>query len=172
VLGSLPASIPACIALVQHLPTGFVEPFARFLRTNTALQVALVASRTPPRPGTILIAAEERHLVLSPSGAFLGSDTPLYDGYRPSATLLLRSLAEVLGEAAIGVILSGIGQDGTPGLLEMHARGALTIAQDEASSIVYGMPRAAAEAGAARRILPLGRIAPLLLETVAKRRHL
>jgi chemotaxis response regulator CheB len=94
---------------------------------------------------------------------FVGQDGPAYGGHKPSVSILFRSLAEVFGAGTVGVILTGIGNDGTSGLLDMKARGGLTIAQDESTSAVYGMPKAARDAGAADRILALPYIAPSLV---------
>lgn len=168
VLGALPASLPACVALVQHLPASFVASFADYLRTRTALDVVLVqpGPGIPARPGRLAIAAAEHHLVaLSPRLLGASPDPPLR-GHRPSATVLFRSLARFIGDRAVGVILTGIGDDGVDGLLELHARGAVTLAQDQQTSMVYGMPRAAAARGAVTHVLPLSEIAAAIRQAV------
>jgi two-component system chemotaxis response regulator CheB len=170
ILGRLPADFPACLAVVQHVPVGFAEPFARFLRTTTPLEVVVVSRRAEPRPGCILVAPDDRHLIAAADRAFLPHDAPALRGHRPSATLLFRSLAQVFGATALGVVLTGIGDDGAAGLAEMRRAGALTFAQDEASSAIWGMPRAAIEAGGAVETLPLTAIAERLLVAVRARR--
>lgn len=170
VLARLPADFPACLAVVQHVPVGFAEPFARFLRTTTPLEVVVVSRRVEARPGCILVAPDDRHLVASADRAFVPLDAPALRGHRPSATLLFRSLAQVFGASALGVVLTGIGDDGAAGLAEMRRAGALTLAQDEASSAIWGMPRAAIEAGGAVETLPLAAIAERLLVAVRPRR--
>lgn len=170
ILGRLPADFPACLAVVQHVPVGFAEPFARFLRTTTPLEVVVVSRRVEARPGCILVAPDDRHLVAAADRAFLPQDAPALRGHRPSATLLFRSLAQVFGATALGVVLTGIGDDGAAGLAEMRRAGALTLAQDEASSAIWGMPRAAIEAGGAVETLPLSAIAERLLLAVRARR--
>jgi len=167
VLGALPPDFPGCVALVQHLPSGFVAPFERFLAERLELAVAVVHARTLPRSGTLLLPADDRHLVLADDGAFVVSDAPAIAGHRPSATRLFESLARVEADRAIGVILSGMGDDGAAGLLALKRAGGETIAQDEATSAIFGMPRAAIERGAATQVLPLGSIAALLCRLAA-----
>ncbi|HYQ28150.1 MAG TPA: chemotaxis protein CheB [Polyangiaceae bacterium] len=152
VLAGLPATLPAAVAIVQHLPKGFARAFAEFLRSRTALPVTVVSQRIPIGPGHVYIADDDRHLVVADARHFAPSDEPEIEGHRPAVDALLRSLAP-LKRNACGVVMSGIGRDGTQGLLELKARGGLTLAQNEASSGVYGMPRAALEAKAAERAL-------------------
>lgn len=168
VLGALPASLPACVAIVQHLPPGFVSSFATYLRSRTPLEVMLVEPGSPvdPKPGRLLLAAGDHHLVASSTRTFLASADPPLRGHRPSATVLFSSLARVFGDLAIGVILTGIGDDGATGLAELRARGALTFGQDEATSAVYGMPSAAVKVGAVARVLPLPEIAGAIRRAV------
>ena len=153
VLAGLPAMLPAAVGVVQHLPKGFARAFAEFLRSRTALPVAVVARRTPIEPGHVYLPDDDRHLVAADAGHFAPSDTPELDGHRPAVDAFFLSLAQVVRRHASGVIMSGIGRDGTRGLGEMKARGALTLVQNEASSGVFGMPRAALEAKAAERAL-------------------
>ncbi|MDB4969326.1 MAG: response regulator receiver modulated CheB methylesterase [Myxococcales bacterium] len=169
VLGALPPDFPGCVALVQHLPNGFMAPFERFLAERLELTVAVVHARTLPRPGTLLLPADDRHLLLADDGAFVVSDTPPLGGHRPSATRLFESLARVEASRAVGVILSGMGDDGAAGLLALKRTGAETVAQNEATSAIYGMPRAAVERGAATQVLPLGSIAALLCRLAVER---
>ncbi len=161
VLGALPAALPACVAIVQHLPGGFIASFATYLRSRTPLEVMLVEPGAPAevRPGRLLIAAGDHHLVASSPRLFVASPEPPLRGHRPSATMLFSSIAREHGARAIGVILTGIGDDGAVGLGELRARGALTLGQDEATSAVYGMPNAADKLGAVARVLPLPEIA-------------
>jgi two-component system chemotaxis response regulator CheB len=134
-LETLPRDFPACVALVQHLPRGFVDPFRRFLSEHLALSIGIVTTRTKPRPGTLLIGPDDHHLVMSSDdGAFVSSNTPPVAGHRPSATLLFESLARVRGSSAAGVVLSGMGDDGASGLLSLRRAGGETIAQDAATS--------------------------------------
>jgi two-component system chemotaxis response regulator CheB len=160
-LGGLPAALPACVALVQHLPASFVPAFAGYLRSRTALEVVIVepGPGLEARPGRVLLAAPDHHLVAVSPRVLAATAEPPLRGHRPSATLLFRSLAAQMGDRAVGVILTGIGDDGASGLLELRARGALTIGQDQQTSTVFGMPHAAAQLGAVARVLPLPEIA-------------
>jgi two-component system, chemotaxis family, protein-glutamate methylesterase/glutaminase len=168
VLGALPADFPACVALVQHIPSGFAGPLATFLRGVTKLSVQIVSDRVQPAPGTVLIATDDRHLVAEAGGRFAAIDTPPLGGHRPSVNVLFGSLAKVFGRQTAGVVLTGIGDDGAVGLAEMRAQGAVTIAQDKASSAVYGMPKAAVEKNAASLVLPLDQIALELVRLVGR----
>jgi two-component system chemotaxis response regulator CheB len=152
-LKEFPKGFPACFAVVQHLPRGFAPAFAEYLATRLRLGVRIAEEGTRVVPGIVMVAPDDRHLVARNTKQFGAEDSPPMDTHRPAATVLFRSLARVFGNNAAGVVLSGIGQDGVAGLREMQQAGALTLAQDEASSAVYGMPRAAAESGAAARSL-------------------
>jgi two-component system chemotaxis response regulator CheB len=165
VLSRLPRNFGASIAVVQHMLPGFAPSFVRFLRMYTALPVQLVGEPTTLRPGTVFVAADEQDLVAGSGGIF--ATAPQRNiGHRPSADALFHSLARTHGSAAVGVVLSGIGSDGAAGLLAMRDAGALTIAQNEQTSAVYGMPRAARENGAATRILALEEIGDALMAAV------
>jgi len=153
VLAGLPPNLPAAVAVVQHLPKGYARAFAEFLRSRTSLPVSVVARRTPIEAGNVYVADDDRHLVLADARHLAPGEEPEIEGHRPAVNALLRSLAQVLGRNACGVVMSGIGRDGTSGLLDLKARGALTMVQSEASSGVFGMPRAALEAKAAERAL-------------------
>lgn len=148
-LSELPRDFPAAIAVVQHLPVGFAQAFLEFLQGRQGLPVALVHARTAIRPGTIYLACDDRHLVATDTQHLGPSSAPAVQGHRPSADALLQSLAATFGARAAGVVLSGIGDDGVAGLRALRDRGGLTLAQDQSSSGVYGMPRAAFETGAA-----------------------
>ena len=161
VLSQLPSDFEGCVAVVQHLLPGFADSFAAYLRAHSRLRVELAAQAIRPSRATVIVASDHRHLVLHAPGRFASSDAPPpggRGGYRPSADLLFHSLAESCGADAVGVVLSGMGDDGAAGLLAMRKAGALTIAQDEATSAVSGMPLAAREIGAASHVLPLEEI--------------
>lgn len=163
ILGGLPKSFPAAIAVVQHLPAGFTAAFARFLGSITPLEVTVVERAAPLRPATVYLAAEDRHLAVSRAGV-ASEGGPAENGFRPSASVLFRTLAVAFGAGAIGVILSGIGNDGVSGLDAVQAQGGLTIAQNEETSVVYGMPRAAVAAGVCKLVLDVQAIAGTLIE--------
>ncbi|MGB0499257.1 MAG: protein-glutamate methylesterase/protein-glutamine glutaminase [Rubricella sp.] len=163
VLAGLPPSLPP-IVIVQHMPEAYTARFARRLDSTLAWDVAEATEGEAVAPGMIRIAPGDRHLSVSPSGGrlllSLGNGPPV-SGHRPSVDWLMQSVA---GAAlpAVGVLLTGMGRDGARGLAAMRAAGCPTLAQDEATSTVYGMPRVAAEIGAAEEILPLGAIASRL----------
>lgn len=148
VLRQLGADFPAGIAVVQHLPGNFAASFADYLRSRTQLAVQVVAAARPIQPATVYLSSEDRHLIAMAGGMLGVSDEAPIFGHRPSVDRLFRSLAEQYGRSAVGVILSGLGRDGSAGLLEMRRRGAITLAQDADSAAVDGMTGAARELGA------------------------
>jgi len=169
VLGSLPAELPICLAIVQHLPKGFAPSFVSFLQARCSLTVRLAEPGMVPRPATVVLAPDDRHLELI-DGRFALTAGPPVEGHRPSGTVLLRSLA-ALGSSAIGVVLSGIGRDGADGLRAMRDRHAITFAQNATTSVVYGMPRAAVETGGAQHVLPVGEIGAAIAAALGPRRR-
>jgi two-component system chemotaxis response regulator CheB len=155
----------APVVIAQHIPAGFSAAFARRLDTVTPLRAHEAADGELLAPGHAYVAPGDAHLRVEESGAGLRarlSHDEKVNRHRPSVDVLMHSVAKAAGPAAVGVILTGMGADGAAGLLAMHAAGAATIAQDEATSLVYGMPREAALRGAAEVILPLGDIAAQL----------
>jgi len=161
VLEALPVSSPG-IVIVQHMPEKFTEAFARRLDTLCELEVKEAADGDAVLRGRALIAPGNRHMLLQRSGAryhVAVKDGPLVSRHRPSVDVLFRSAAHTAGANALGIIMTGMGDDGAHGLLEMRQAGASTIAQDEATSVVFGMPKEAIALGATDRILPLDRLA-------------
>jgi two-component system, chemotaxis family, protein-glutamate methylesterase/glutaminase len=171
ILASMPADAPA-IVVVQHMPSPFTAAFARRLDSICAIRVREAADADTLEQGTALIAPGNRHLSLvrnRPNAVevILDEGAPV-NRHRPSVDILFNSAARVLGSSAIGVLLTGMGADGANGLLELRKTGAMTIAQDQATSVVFGMPRAAIEAGAAVHVLPLQQIAETLIAASAR----
>jgi two-component system chemotaxis response regulator CheB len=161
VLEALPAAVPG-IVIVQHMPEKFTEAFARRLNGLCAVEVKEAEDGDTVLRGRVLIAPGDRHTLLQRSGAryYVSVKTgPLVSRHRPSVDVLFRSAARYAGANALGIIMTGMGDDGARGLLEMRQAGAPTIAQDEASSVVFGMPKEAIALGAAERILPLDHLA-------------
>jgi two-component system chemotaxis response regulator CheB len=159
-LRGFPADGPG-VAVVQHMPATFIPRFAARLRESLPLDVRQAEDGMPIGPGRVVIAPGDRHLLVEcpgggPPVARLSGDPPV-SGHCPSVDVLFTSVARC-GRPAVGVLLTGMGQDGAEGLLRMKDAGALTIAQDAGTSAVYGMPRAAVALGAARLVLPLPRI--------------
>lgn len=161
VLEALPTASPG-IVIVQHMPEKFTEAFARRLDGLCELEVKEAADGDAVLRGRALIAPGNRHLLLQRSGAryyVAVKDGPLVSRHRPSVDVLFRSAAHSVGPNGLGIIMTGMGDDGAHGLLEMKQAGALTVAQDEASSVVFGMPKEAIALGAADKVLPLNLLA-------------
>jgi two-component system chemotaxis response regulator CheB len=166
---SLPADAPGTV-IVQHIPGGFSASFANRLNDVCAMEVREAKDGDRVVPGVILVAPGGWHMVLTKSGAdYLVriKDGPLVHYQKPAVDILFQSVAKTAGANAIGVILTGMGSDGAKGLLAMRESGSLTIAQDEATSLVFGMPKEAIALGAASEILPLHTIAGRVLKYVA-----
>jgi two-component system, chemotaxis family, protein-glutamate methylesterase/glutaminase len=152
VLGAIPATFAIPILVVQHMATGFTEGFARWLNDQVPLTVRL-AGAGPAGPG-IWVAPEGAHLTLNGANRLVLDERDDAGPHRPSADVLLRSVAASAGACGVAVVLSGMGRDGAAGLGEVKRAGGLTIAQDEGSSAVFGMPKAAAERGAELVLAP------------------
>lgn len=162
----LPASFPAPILVVQHLATGFAEGLAGWLDRATPLGVRVARDGEPLRPGVVYVAPDDRHLGAE-GGRVLLSDAAPVEGFRPAGSFLFESVARAYGPRACALILTGIGRDGVAGLPPIRKAGGLVLAQDEASSVVYGMPGAAVAGGLADQIVPLEGIAERLQAVVA-----
>lgn len=165
VLSRFPADMPG-IVITQHIPAGFSRAFANRLNEICALSVREAASGDLVRPGLALVAPGNFHMLAQRAGEgyrVVVKDGPPVCYQRPSVDVLFGSVAEAAGAEAVGVILTGMGSDGAQGLLRMRQAGARTVAQDEATSVVYGMPREAARVGAAERVMPLDKIAGSIL---------
>lgn len=156
-----PARTPPILA-VQHLAEGFVDGLVRWLEGRTALSVRLAERDVIMEPGHVYIAPDGCHLGVSRMGRIELTPDPAEDGFRPSATHLLRSVAHVYGPRSMGILLSGMGRDGATGLLEMHKAGGVTVVQDKASCVVFGMPGEAVRLGAADHVLAPAAIAQLI----------
>lgn len=171
VLTRMPADAPAMM-LAQHMPESFTHSFAQRLDSLSAMTVKEAAHNERVLPGHAYLAPGHSHLRVRRSGAYyyteLSQSEPV-NRHRPSVDVLFDSAAQVLGSNALGAILTGMGKDGAAGLLRMRQAGAYTIAQDEASCVVYGMPKAAVELGAAHEICPLGDVARRLLDRLSLR---
>jgi two-component system chemotaxis response regulator CheB len=160
ILEVLPAASPG-IVIVQHMPEKFTEAFARRLDGLCQMEVKEAADGDTVLRGRVLIAPGDRHMLLQRSGAryyVSVKEGPLVSRHRPSVDVLFRSAARYAGANAVGIIMTGMGDDGARGLLEMKNAGAYTVAQDEATSVVFGMPKEAIALGAADKVLPLDRL--------------
>ncbi len=173
VLTALPPDAPA-IAIVQHMPQGFTAAFARRMDMLSQIRVAEASSNTAMVRGTALIAPGDQHMTLRRLTA--GYRVEVVDGphitrHRPSVDLLFRSAAICAGQNALGIIMTGMGDDGARCLGELRQAGGTTIAQDEATSVVFGMPREALEMGSAMKALPLDKIAPFIMTFAHRHRQ-
>ena len=168
-LQAMPVSCPP-IVIVQHMPEGFTRAFANRLNVDCDIEVKEAAHGDRLQAGRALIAPGNYHLLVHRSGLTYIAEVqegPLVSRHRPSVDVLFRSVAKSIGDRAVGVIMTGMGDDGAQGLLEMRNSGAQTIAQDESSCVVFGMPREAIARDAVGAVVPLRRIAETALKMAA-----
>jgi two-component system chemotaxis response regulator CheB len=173
ILSVLPGDFPVPMVVVQHMSRGFVTGLTRWLTESTRLEVKVAEDFEPLAPGHVYFAPDGFHLLVRRSSghllARLGDDAPV-SGFRPAVTPLMDSIAAACPGRGVGVVLTGMGDDGAAGLLAMRSAGCHTIAQDRATSIVFGMPGSAIRINAVERVLALDRIGSALVPTVAQRR--
>ncbi len=158
------------VICIQHISEGFLQGLLDWLASKCRLQVKIAQVGESPLPGIIYFPAEKKHLELDSQGRFTYSVFPPLDGHRPSVTVTFKSVANFYGRATAGVLLTGMGRDGAEGMRAIASTGGITIAQDEKSCVVFGMPKEAIALGAVKHILPLQEIAPLLLTSVFVRK--
>ncbi len=167
ILGQLPSDFPTPILIVQHIAAGFVDGFVEWLNSVIDLTAKVAEDREALSPATVYIAPHDCHLGVSRGGRIQLSDAPPIDGFRPAGTHLYATVADAFGSSSVGVILTGMGDDGVEGLKKIHSAGGSTLAQNEESSVVFGMPRVAIESGVVDAVLPLGEISKSLMALVA-----
>ncbi|VVP38428.1 chemotaxis response regulator protein-glutamate methylesterase [Pseudomonas fluorescens] len=167
-LKGLPKDFSAAIVLVQHVDQVFAAGMAEWLASASGLDVRLAREGEPPQAGAVLLAGTNHHIRLLKNGTLAYTAEPVNEIYRPSIDVFFESVVSYWNGDAVGVLLTGMGRDGAQGLKLMRQQGYLTIAQDQQSSAVYGMPKAAAAIDAAVEIRPLEKIAPRLLEIFPK----
>lgn len=164
ILSSLPADLRAPVLVAQHMSEGFTDGMVQWLNMNSRLAVHMAVHGEAIAPGRVYVSPSELNMSVSPSGEIVLSERRKHDIYRPSCDVLLESVAEVYGSKAIGVILTGMGNDGVSGIARIREAGGVTIAQDESSSVIFGMAKAAIERGGVTTVLPLDKIAPELVK--------
>lgn len=169
VIGGLAADFPLPVLLVQHMGAAFMDGFAKWLDGVVPLSVDLARDGQVIQAGHVYVAPGDRHLELGPNGTLRVSDAAPVGGQRPAATVLFRSVARQAGAQGIGVLLTGMGEDGAQGLLDMRKAGAATVAEHESSAVVYGMPAAAVRLNAAARVLPVDQVAPHLVRLAQRK---
>jgi two-component system chemotaxis response regulator CheB len=167
ILTALPADFPVPILVVQHISPGFSAGFASWLDQASLLRVKLAAEGETLLPGSVYIADDDHHLCVSSGRKVHLSSAPPVGGFRPSGTPLFETVAAAYGRAALAVILTGMGRDGVDGLRHIRRAGGRTIAESEATAVVYGMPAAAVNAGLADFVLPLDQVREALTSMVA-----
>lgn len=172
ILTALSADFPVPIVIVQHISFGFVEGLAGWLNAACALNVRVGKLGDWVESGCVYIAPDGAHMVVDRARRINLKETDPVDGFRPAINVLFDSIAETYGANALGVILTGMGSDGANGLQGLRAAGAMTIAQDEASCVVFGMPKEAIARGAARQIAPLDQIAQRMMDECAASRRM
>ncbi|CAN5890843.1 chemotaxis response regulator protein-glutamate methylesterase [soil metagenome] len=159
---SLPAEIKLALVIVQHMPAGFTAALAERLDADSRVSVREASSGDRPFPGTVLIAPGDRHLEFDDRGHVLLTDGPMVNGCRPAADVTMLSAARIYERRSLGVVMTGMGKDGAAGALAIKRAGGKTLAQDQATSVIYGMPKAAIDAGAIDEVCALGDIAAWL----------
>jgi two-component system chemotaxis response regulator CheB len=172
-LPQLPADLPVGVMIVQHMPPGFTGPLAKRLNTLSPIEVREAEHGDFVEAGRVYIAPAGRHITVAKHGTHRElktmiclSDHPLGTLHRPSADVMMASIAEVFGQYSCGIILTGMGNDGLMGMTAIRNAGGITIGQDQASSAVYGMPRVCAEEGILQWILPLSQMKSRILQAL------
>ena len=167
-VGGLPKDLPAAVILVLHMPAAFTGPFTSQLTEVSSLPVKEATPNEAVQPGTIYLCPGSSHLRLSPQGKIQLDEGPRIDGYRPCADVAFESVAAYANSLAVGVVLTGMGSDACKGALALKSKGAPVLAQDEATSMIFGMPAEAIKAGAVDEVLPLRDMASAIEKRVAK----
>ena len=170
ILSAWPRDFPAAVLVAQHISADFTAALTSWLSDGCELTVRSARDGDRPRAGTVLVAGTDDHLVLRAEGTLGYTKEPIGNPFRPSVDVLFQSLARHWGSPAVAVLLTGIGRDGAQGLLELRRAGWHTIAQDQRTSVVYGMPQAASQLGAAVDILPVTEIAATITRQIGRER--
>ena len=165
ILALLPVTLPVPVVIVQHISEGFVQGFVDWLGRTSALPVQLAVHQQRPEPGRVYIAPDGLQPGIR-NGLFHLNDQPPEHGVRPSVSYLFRSALNAFGPLLIGVLLSGMGKDGAAELKALKDAGAVTVAQDKASSVIHGMPGVAIALGGATHVLPPRDIAKMITDIV------
>ncbi|HHP7230339.1 MAG TPA: chemotaxis-specific protein-glutamate methyltransferase CheB [Xenococcaceae cyanobacterium] len=162
----IPANFPVPIVCVQHISHGFLDGLIQWLALSCPLPIQIASSGMIPQSGTIYFPPEKKHLELDSQGRFICSDSSPVGGHLPAVDVTFKSIAKVYGSQAIAILLTGMGKDGAAGMRLIQQAGGLTIAQNQETSVIFGMPKEAIELGAVKHILSLPEITPFLLGKV------
>ncbi len=168
ILAGLPKDFAAPVLIVQHIAKGFVSGMAEWLNQTTSMQVQIASDATIPLPGHVYLAPDDFHMGIGSGGVIVLTREAPENNLRPAVAYLFRTMAQVYGPNAVGVLLTGMGRDGADELKAMKERGAVTIAQDLESSLVHGMPGVAIALGGATQVLPTAKIADALVALVTR----
>jgi two-component system chemotaxis response regulator CheB len=169
VIPGLPADLPAAVLIVQHMPVGFTRSLAERLDSVSALAIKEAAPGDALEVGRALLAPGGFHMTVDENGRIALNQNPAVHGVRPAVDVTMASVAQRYGAATIGVVLTGMGRDGTNGALLIRSAGGQVIAEDESTCVVWGMPRSVVEAGAADRVVPLPEVAAAIEAAVRGR---
>lgn len=167
ILSHLPDDFPVPIVCVQHIGDNFLPEMVEWLNETVGLKVSIAVQGELPKPNHVYFAPSDTHLEFDENRCFHLSEKPPCDGHKPSVTVTFRAIARRFA-GIVAALLTGMGRDGADGMVEIASAGGITIAQDETSSIVYGMPKEAVALGVVQHILPLEKIAPTLVALVKK----
>jgi len=164
ILTSLPGDFPLPVICIQHISAGFMPGLIDWLSSRCKMKIETAKAGVVPRPGIIYFPGEETQLEIDGAGRFVVSTELPHEGHRPSITVTMKAVAGYFGNSAMGILLTGMGKDGADGLLAIKMAGGVTVAQDEKSCIIFGMPKQAIELGAAGYIVSLNEIGPMILK--------
>ena len=168
IIAQLPANLPVPVICTQHISKGFLQGLVDWLNSECQVKVKIAQVGEIPEPGMVYFAPDQNHLELDAQGKFIyGSSLPV-DGHCPSVSVTFKSVAKFYGRAVMSILLTGMGKDGASGMQAIFEVGGITIAQDEKTCVVFGMPKEAIALGVVQHILPIQDIAPLLLKKVSK----
>jgi two-component system response regulator WspF len=168
ILAAVPAALGAAIVIIQHIDRDFAPGLATWLTERTRYPTEVLVAGAPLRPGVALVPATNDHVVMTPAGTIRDTPHPRSLNFRPSVDVFFSSVADTWPARSIAAVLTGMGRDGADGLLALRTAGWTTIAQDEASSVVFGMPRAAIELRAATETLPIDAIGPRIASILSR----
>ena len=168
ILKALPNDFPCGIVVVQHISQGFDVGLAEWLSAECRIRVTMATDGARIQPGVAYLAPTGVQMRVAEGGLIRLADEAPYDGQKPSGNVLFESVARVYGDRAVGIVLSGMGRDGASGLRRIKAAGGQVIAQDEATSVIFGMPKAAIEAGVVDAVLPVGQIADAIVKALGQ----
>jgi two-component system, chemotaxis family, protein-glutamate methylesterase/glutaminase len=168
IIAPLPANLPVPVICTQHISQGFLQGLVDWLDSECQVKVKIAQAGEMPCPGTVYFAPDQNHLELDAQGKFIyGSSIPV-DSHCPSVSVTFRSVAKFYSRAVISILLTGMGKDGATGMQAISEAGGITIAQDEKTCVVFGMPKEAIALGVVQHVLPIQDIAPLLLKKISK----